>query len=118
MPRQTYQGGCHCGAVRYEAALDLSETITCNCSYCSKRASVLAFTARDQFTLLSGEGALREYRFNKNVIQHLFCEKCGVESYALGVGPDGVAMAAVNVRCLDGVDAEGLPSMRYNGKDA
>lgn len=30
--------------------------------------------------------------------------------------PDGTAMAAINVRCLEDVDPEGLPVKHYDGR--
>ena len=63
----------------------------------------------ENFKLLSGEGAMTEYQFNKHVIHHLFCATCGIQSFARGKRPsDGAEVVAVNVRCLDGVEPESL----------
>ena len=69
------------------------------------------------FTLTSGADNLTEYRFNKKQIAHLFCKTCGIESFGRGVGPDGSETVALNLRCLEGLDAEALPVQKYNGKD-
>lgn len=111
-----YEGGCQCGAVRYEVDCTLDRAISCNCSRCSKLGSVLVFAPRSQFRLLSGAGDLTDYRFNTGTIEHLFCKHCGIESFAYASAPDGTAMAAVNVNCLDGVDARGLSVTPYDGK--
>lgn len=111
-----YQGGCHCGKVRFNVEVDLSNPITCNCSYCSKRGSILAFAPEANFTLESGGDALTEYRFNTKTIAHLFCATCGMESFARGAQPDGTRMVAVNVRCLEGVDADALEPRQVDGR--
>src|SRR5215218_8279318 len=95
-----YTGGCHCGAVRYEVSADLDKVVSCNCSICTKRGSLLAFAAADDFRLLSGDAGMTDYLFNNKVIHHLFCERCGVESFARGTAPNGSEMVAINVRCL------------------
>lgn len=118
MAERTYHGSCQCGAVEFEADLDLDQTVTCNCSRCRRLGSVLAFTPRDSFRLLSGGAELTAYRFNRKIIEHLFCRTCGVECFAYGELPDGEAMAAVNVNCLDGVDARALNSTPYDGAAA
>lgn len=116
MSEKHYTGSCQCGAVAFEADLDLEKTITCNCSRCQKLGSVLAFTPRTKFTLKSGEEKLSEYRFNKKTLHHLFCSACGIQSFAYGAMPDGTPIAAVNVNTLDDVDPRSLTSHHYDGK--
>jgi hypothetical protein len=111
----TYEGGCHCGRMRYEAKADLGRVMACNCSICQKHGLMLTFIPADQFKLISGEDALADYQFNKMVVHHLFCRNCGTESFAKGSKPDGTAMIAVNVRCLDGVGLEGLNIVKFDG---
>lgn len=100
-----YHGGCQCGAVRFSAELSLEQPVICNCSRCRRLGSVLVFAPVAGFTLESGAAELSDYLFNKQVIRHRFCRICGIESFSEGRMPDGTAMVAVNVNCLDGVDA-------------
>lgn len=113
---RTYEGGCHCGAVRYAARVDLSRVISCNCSICTKRGLLLAFAPAAEFTLRSGEPELSDYQFGQKRIHHLFCRRCGVESFARGTGEDGTPMVAVNIRCLDGVDLSALSPKPFDGR--
>jgi hypothetical protein len=113
---KTYTGGCHCGAVRFEFEGDLAGVNECNCSYCSKKGFLLAFVPAAAFTLISGEDALTEYRFNKKHIAHKFCRICGVQSFGAGTLPDGSEVRAINVRCVDNVDLGSLPVTQVDGK--
>jgi len=115
MPR--YEGGCHCGKVRYSAELSLDNLINCNCSICGKTGSILAFVPEAQFESLAGDDILVDYQFGKKSIHHAFCPVCGVRPYAHGKGHDGSSMVAVNVRCLDGIDVHELKiGTRYDGR--
>jgi hypothetical protein len=113
---KTYQGGCHCGAVRYEATTDLAQVISCNCSICTKRGLLLTFVGADHFVLRTGEAELADYQFATKNIHHLFCRRCGVESFARGTGRGGAPMVAVNVRCLDDVDLGAVALTPFDGK--
>lgn len=111
-----YQGSCHCGAVRYQAEVDLAKpVISCNCSHCGRKGFLWSFIPADRFKLLEGEDAQTEYRFNTEKIQHLFCKTCGVESFARGEDSKGAATASINVRCLEGVDLTTLNVQPYDG---
>jgi len=111
-----YQGGCHCGKVRYEATTDLARVIECNCSHCSRKGLLLSFVTPDAFTLLAGDGELTEYQFNKHVIHHVFCKTCGIQSFATGAKPDGSRMYMVNVRCLEGVEPGSYTVTQVDGR--
>ncbi len=114
--KQTYSGGCQCGKVRYEVSLELGEVISCNCSRCGRLGSLLAFAPVGDFKLVSGEGAMTEYQFNKHVVHHLFCATCGIQSFAKGKGPNGKETAAISVRCLDEVDLDSLKIKKVDGR--
>jgi hypothetical protein len=115
--RQTYQGGCQCGAVRYQVSADIGEVISCNCSRCAKVGHLLAFAPASDFKLLAGENVTTDFQFNKHVIHHLFCSRCGVQSYARGKRPgDGADVVAINVRCLDDVDPDSFMVKRVDGR--
>jgi hypothetical protein len=113
---KTYTGGCHCGAVRYQVRMKLEGAMTCNCSICSKTGTMLAFVPASDFALESGADALTDYQFGRKNIHHLFCSRCGVRSFARGTMPDGSPMAAINVRCLDGVELARVPLREFDGR--
>ncbi|MFZ5669780.1 MAG: GFA family protein [Pseudomonadota bacterium] len=100
-----HAGGCHCGAVRFEAALgSVVEAQTCNCSMCEKVGFIHVIVPESRFRLLQGGDRITTYSFNTHVAQHTFCSVCGVKSfYRPRSNPDGWS---VNLRCLD--SAEGL----------
>jgi hypothetical protein len=78
----THQGGCHCGAVRYEVSGDPQHVALCHCSDCRKSsgAPMVAWAAftEEQFKLVEGEPVT----FNSSgSAMRSFCPKCGSGLY-------------------------------------
>ena len=95
-----YEGGCHCGRVRFEVKTDKTVALDCNCSICTKKGYLHLIVPKEKFKLLLGELALSTYTFNTGVAKHHFCRVCGIAPfYRPRSHPDAYD---VNVRCLDG----------------
>jgi len=111
---QTFEGGCHCGRVRFRVTADLADTVECNCSMCTKKGYLHLIVPPDRFELVQGRDDLTTYRFNTGVAQHHFCRHCGIHSfYVPRSDPDKID---VNARCLDDVDPSAIRAIPFDGR--
>ncbi len=73
-------GGCRCGAIRYQATTEPLDVTNCHCSMCRRSASAPFLTwiklPVDGFSLNQGE--LREYRSSDQGVRS-FCPDCGCQ---------------------------------------
>ena len=95
MPNMKYKGSCHCGRVAFEVEGEIKG---------------------EKLRLRTPEDAASTYMFNKHAIKHRFCPVCGIQPYSEGTDPKGNAMAAVNIRCLAGVDLSAIHVQNYDGR--
>src|SRR5437868_5224596 len=111
-----YSGSCHCGRVAFEVEGEIDSAMACNCSMCRRKGSLLWFVPKAQFLLKTPDEAASTYLFNKHAIRHRFCANCGIHPYAEAIHPKpGVPTAAINVRCLEGVDPEKVKVVHFDG---
>lgn len=126
MPLETYAGSCHCGAIRFEADIDLDQgSLRCNCSYCAKVRVWFAFAkGASRMRLLDGS-SVSEYRWTPpgEAEPHLaftFCRICGVRTFARGeLASLGGTFHAVSVPTLDLSPEQraAIPIRYVNGRD-
>jgi hypothetical protein len=113
-----YKGSCHCGKTTYGVDGDIEQVIECNCSICSTKGYHFWFVPRANLHLHSPLEDLSTYTFNKHHIKHEFCPTCGVAPFGMATDRQGNPMAAINVRCLEGVDLAALKRVPYDGRSA
>ncbi len=108
-----YEGGCHCGAVRFQVVVKKLEAIDCNCSICTKKGFLHLIVPLTEFRLLKGADVLSSYTFNTRTAKHTFCSICGIHSfYYPRSHPNHID---VNIRCLDNYDLSRLTIKSFDG---
>jgi hypothetical protein len=111
-----HRGSCHCQAIAFEVEGEIDGGLACNCSMCQRKGSLLWFVPRDKLELTTPQSSLSTYLFNKHAIRHHFCATCGIHPFAEAKDPKGNPMAAVNLRCIEGIDLEKVPVKHFDGR--
>lgn len=111
-----YTGSCHCGRVAFEVEGEITGALACNCSICQRKGALMWFVPRASLQLRTPDEDAATYLFNKHVIRHRFCASCGIHPFGEGVSPAGDAVAAVNLRCIEGIDLAAIPVQQFDGR--
>jgi hypothetical protein len=112
---KTHQGSCHCGAVRFEADLELESASYCNCRSCTKLAIFGTMVKPHELRVTQGEDHVTAWA--TNVGHRYFCKVCGTHMFGRGdLVQVGGPFAAINVNCLDDVDPSTIPATYWDGR--
>lgn len=111
-----YHGSCHCGRIAFDVEGEIDSALACNCSMCQRKGSLLWFVPREKLELSTPEGDMATYLFNKHAIRHRFCTNCGIHPFAEAKDRKGNSTAAVNIRCLEGIDLDKVPVKHFDGR--
>ena len=119
----TYEGGCHCGAIRwkFQTRLDPGEwpVRACQCSFCRRHSARCTSDPDGSVEIYaSDEGALQRYRFEMSTADFLVCRNCGTYLGAV-LGGSGERFATLNLNCMES-EARGLPDavpVSYTSED-
>ncbi len=126
MAEKTYSGSCHCGAVRFEAEIDLEAgSNRCNCSTCTKARAWFVLVRGEEKVRLTRGGAQTEYTWTPpgHAAPHLrfrFCSTCGVRAFGVGEAEQlGGKFYFVSVAALDLTPEQlaAIPIRYVNGRD-
>lgn len=116
---KTHQGSCHCGAVRFEADLDLSTGASrCNCTVCQKLGLIGKHCKPNELRVVAGEANLAVYEWGGRIAcKRYFCKTCGAHPFLRGhLDKLGGDFASINVNCLDDVDPGTLVIGHWDGR--
>ena len=111
-----YNGGCHCGAVTYEAFASYNlKALRCNCSICKASGFIHVIVDKNDFKLLTGAEDITVYSFNSHQAKHTFCKHCGVKSfYYPRSHPEGISL---NLNTLNVEKAKNIHYNDFNGQN-
>lgn len=97
-------GGCHCGAITYQAEVDPDTVVLCHCTDCQVLSGaafrVVVRAKREAFKLLTGEPKVyvKTAESGRKRVQS-FCSNCGTPIYSSDVtNPEAFSIRVGTVR--------------------
>jgi len=100
-------GGCHCGAITYEAEIDPDQVLVCHCTDCQTLSGsafrTVVLTAPENFKLLTGTPKTYvKTAQSGNKRAQTFCPNCGTPIYSAAAdntpGPLGIRLGTARQR--------------------
>ena len=100
----SYQGHCHCGAVRasFETRRPAEDVQVraCQCGFCRRKGAKWISDPDGHLHVTAAPGAMRRYRFGTESADFLLCRECG-DCVAVVMQDGAHWLGVVNVRGAD-----------------
>jgi hypothetical protein len=108
-------GACHCGLIKYDAAIDPGKVVVCHCTDCQTLSGsafrIVVGAARDDFHLRGGQPKIYVKTTESGVKRaQAFCPECGTPIYSAAVADTsafGIRVGTIRQR------AELRPNRQY-----
>ncbi|MDH5409471.1 MAG: GFA family protein [Gammaproteobacteria bacterium] len=115
---KTYQGSCHCGAVKFSIdCKPINKGLRCTCSICRRKGTLMSSEAldKDQIRITANPEDIGLYQFDSKKAHHYFCKHCGIYTHHETARYPG--KYRVNLGCIDEVDTFALDFDVFDGRN-
>ena len=110
------ESSCHCGALKLKIDGELPATFTsCNCSYCSRAGSLMAYYNPQKVTVIAAEGASIRYITGDKTLAFVICKTCGNFSHWVSIDPNQTDRMGINARLFTNVDISKTKIRHFDG---
>ena len=111
---QTFEGGCHCGRVRFRVTADLDNVTNLQLLDLHEEGHHASDRPAGAVRADQRQGRSHDLRIQHRTAKHTFCKICGIHPfYVPRSDPDKID---VNARCLDGIDLAAIRPKYFDGK--
>jgi len=117
MNQSQHKGQCHCGNVTLTIPYLTKTGTECNCSICSRYASVWGYFTDKEVDVEVGKYGISHYCWGDKDILFHHCKKCGCITHYSSNTPDSDRVA-VNYRMFDPAIIKLLPIRLFDGADS
>jgi hypothetical protein len=122
MSKKLFHGSCHCGKIKFQANIDLTqETIKCNCTFCRKNSYWGIKVKNEDFEILEGQDYFSKTSSDPNIGEYIFCKHCSNMPFGITKKTEWTEEgASIKISSLDDISTTELAALRityYNGRD-
>jgi hypothetical protein len=105
------KGGCHCGAIRYQAAGEAITHALCHCRDCRRHAGapMVGWTMYRQDAVTVTKGSLKIYQSSQHGRRH-FCTECGTGLFYVN---EAVLPGIIDIQSATYDDPDAVPARAH-----